>query len=975
MRAPGACTVAGGETAGMVEAGASRAMDPSLYQAMRWRDIGPYRGGRVLAVEGVSGVPGLFYFGAAAGGVWKSEDNGSHWRPVFDQVGESSIGAIAVAPSNPKIIYVGTGEGALRNSSASGSGVYQSTDSGETWIHVGLSDTRHIAGVVVDPRNPDVVMVAAIGHAYGPNAERGVFRSENGGKNWKKVLFRDENSGAADIAYNPHDPDIVYASLWQVRQQPWGDSSRGPGGGLFRSPDGGKSWAELKGNGLPAGPLGRIGIAISRADPRRVYALIEAKEGGLYRSDDDGAHWARFSDDARICNRPLYYGKIHADPISADTIYVPNTALYRSTDGGKSFHPIQGRGYDYHAVWIDPADPRRIITASDTGASVSLDSGQTWSPYDNQPIGQIYHVAADNRFPYWVYGTQQDFGGIAVVSDSNEGPINARSWYSAGSGEAGFMAPDPRDAMIVYSASSGQVARFDKRKEQLQDISPWPLPSISTGRPAHRFNWNAPVMLSPHDPDLLYAAGEVVWKSADQGHSWTIVSPDLTCGEKSKEGTGIPFSFGTISTFAESPVKKGMLWAGSDDGRVHLTRDGGAHWTDVTPSVMQDGGMVSTIEPSPFDPEVAYLAVERHQLDDVRPYAFKTSDGGTSWTLIKGGLPEGAFVRAVREDPKRRGLLYAATERGMFISFDDGAHWKPLQLNLPATPVHDLVVKDDDLVVATHGRGFWILDNLTPLRQLTPSTQSRDVVLFAPPAAFRVNNRGATIDYMLRNKPNGEIILDILDGKGKLVRHLSSIEKPKNERASFYASASSSGDKISADVGINRVLWNLRCDDPVEVPGATYSDGWLFRAARGVRVAPGNYTLRLTVDGNSFEQPLTLLPDPRLGSADAAINARVALETVVANDIDRLHEAIEAVGKLRETARKEPLASKLARLASEMRKIDETLLAVNTKARAWALAFPTNLEADTPPTEQERTMVDDLHRWVEAALASLKTMR
>ena len=986
-------------------------INPSMFNAMRWRDIGPYRGGRVLAVEGVSGVPGLFYFGAAAGGVWKTEDSGGHWKPIFDQVSDSSIGAIAVAPSNHKVIYVGTGEGALRNTITYGRGVYKSVDGGESWTHVGLSDTRQIGALIVDPRNPDIVLVAAIGHAYGPNAERGVFHSEDGGKSWKKVLYRDENTGAADVAYDPHDPNIVYASLWQVRMQPWHDTSRGPGSGLFRSKDGGKTWTELKGNGLPEGPLGRIGIAISRADPRLVYALIDAKDGGLYRSDDGGEHWTRVSQDARLTNRPMYYTKIYADPKSADTVYVPNTALYRSTDGGKSFDlfPVIYSASDHHGLWIDPADPRRMIDAADQGASVSLDHGQTWSTLNNQPTGQFYRVAVDNRFPYWIYSAQQDYTNIAIASYASEGAIGPRSWYPAGGGEAGFVVPDPRDPMVIYSSSSRVIGRYDKRQEQFQDISPWPHPRSNqlSGEPRHRFHWTSPLMLSPHDPDLLYTASQVIWKSADHGNSWTIISPDLTRHDKSKRAG--PGSHGTISAMTESLLQKGMLWAGSDAGRVHLTRDGGRHWTDVTPKAMPEWGEVSMIQPSPFNPEVAYLTVDRHKLDDIKPYAFKTNDAGKSWTPIAAGLPTGAFLRAVREDPKRAGLLYAATERGAYVSFNGGEHWQPLQLNLPATPIHDLVVKGDDLVVATHGRGFWILDNLTPLRQITTDTGSQEVILFAPQTAFRLATQsptsylanfdaaptfprgpagrnppsGALIDYVLRKKPQGEVTLDILDAKGALVRHLSSTKTPQEKRAFTFpaqmgsASEIASMNKISAEVGMHRVVWDLRSNDPEQVSGVS------GLGVRGVRVAPGKYRVRLSVDDKIYEEPLTLVADPRSVADEAAIAAKVALQMAVLNDIDRLHKAINELRKLRESgdkakqrvAKEDSFSFRLAMLAKEMDAIDGMLVEVHTREAADAYAFPIELDADTAPTQQERVMVGELHRKVEAAMAAWSSLK
>ena len=979
-------------------------VDPSSYQAMRWRSIGPYRGGRVVTVAGVSGEPGLFYFGAAAGGVWKTENSGGRWEPIFDQVADSSIGAIAVAPSNHKVIYVGTGEGALRGrgSITYGRGVYKSVDGGKKWSHIGLSDTRQIGALIVDPRNPDIVMVAAIGHVYGPNAERGVFRSEDGGKSWKKVLYRDENTGAADITYDPHDPDIVYASLWQVRMQPWEDSARGPGSGLFRSKDGGKTWTELKANGLPEGPLGRIGVSVSGADPHPVYALIDAKEGGLYRSDDGGEHWTRVSQDARIRGRPMYYAKIYTDPKSADTIYIPNTALYRSKDGGKSFDLVP-TGADHHGLWIDPADPRRMIAGSDAGASVSLDQGRTWSTYNNQPTGQFYHVAVDDSFPYKVYGAQQDNTSVAVASSDDEGKIGPHSWYQTGGGEAGFSVPDPRDPMIIYTSSWSVIGRYDKRRQRFQDISPWPLSArdVHLGEPAPRWNWASPLMLSPHDPDLLYAASEVVWKSADHGNSWTIISPDLTRNAKAS----VNLTYDTIAALAESPLKKGMLWAGSDDGLVHLSRDGGANWNDVTPKAMPEWGLVSMIDPSPFNPEVAYVAVDRHKLDDIKPYAFRTSDGGKSWTPITNGLPEGAFVRAVREDPKRRGLLYAATERGVFISFNDGGHWQPLQLNLPATPVHDLVVKGDDLAAATHGRAFWILDDLTPLRQITAGTGSHDVVLFAPQTAVRGGllytflssqpdpdpagenpPAGALIHYVLKKKPQGEITLDILDEKGALVRHLSSTETVKEHQPPDFAARIMPvngqvvpRNKVFTEAGMNRVVWDQRSNDPEQVPGAVYYGG----TPHGVRVAPGKYTVRLTVDGKSYEQPLTLIADPRSSGKESAIAAKVAFQMAALNDIDRLHHAINELRTLRGSrdkankriAGEELLASRLAALAEEMDRIDQALVAVYTQSEAFGMAFAFELEADTSPTQQEERALENLHKRVEATLVDWSSLK
>ena len=568
---------------------ATSAVDPSLFSGLHWRGIGPYRGGRTLAVAGVSGEPGLYYFGAAAGGVWKTTDFGATWKPIFDKAPNASIGAIAVAPSNHDVIYVGTGEGALRGDITWGDGVYKSTDGGKTWTSVGLTDTRQIGAVIVDPSNPDVVLVAAEGHAFGPNAERGVFRTTDGGKTWTKVLYKDENTGAVDVTFDPSDPKIVYAALWQVRRQPWNFSSGGPGSGLYRSTDGGLTWTELKGNGLPEGILGRIDVSVSQADPKRVYAMVEAKEGGLYRSDDSGQHWTRVSEDGRIRQRAWYFSKIYADPKSVDTVYALNTGMLKSTDGGKTWSLVAAPHGDHHALWIDPANPRDLINANDGGASVSLDGGKTWSTENNQPTAQFYHVAVDNRFPYWVYGAQQDNSNLAVASYYDEGVIGPRDWYPAGGGESGFVVPDPRDADIIYSDAENSYGRYVKSREQVETISPGPVDNSGhgAGELLHRFNWTSPLMLSPHDPDVLYAASEVVWKSTDHGMSWTIISPDLTRNDKSKQQpSGGPLTkditsveyYDTIFTLAESSKAKGMLWAGSDDGLVHLTGDDGAHW-------------------------------------------------------------------------------------------------------------------------------------------------------------------------------------------------------------------------------------------------------------------------------------------------------------------------------------------------------------------------------------------------------------
>jgi len=985
------------------------AVDPALFKAMRWRGIGPYRGGRALAVAGISGEPGVFYFGAAAGGVWKTIDSGATWKPLFDEQPIASIGAIAVAPSNHDVIYVGSGEGALRGNITYGDGIYKSTDGGKNWANIGLRDTRQIGALIVDPKDPDIVLVAALGHAFGASEERGVFRSSDGGKSWKKVLYKDENTGAIDVTFDPRDSRIVYAALWQVRRQPWNFSSGGPGSGLYRSSDGGLTWTQLKGNGLPEGILGRIDVSVSGADPKRLYAMIEAEQGGLYRSDDAGAHWSRISDDGRIRQRAWYFSKVYADPKNLDSVYVLNTGMLHSNDGGKTWALVPATHGDHHALWIDPADPKRLINANDGGASVSLDGGETWSTQDNQPTAQFYHVAVDNRFPYWVYGAQQDNTNLAVASADDEGVIGPRSWYAAGGGECGFVLPDPRDALIIYSNSENAIGRYDKGREQIQDISAWPVDN--SGHPAselaHRFNWTAPLALSPHDPDTLYTASEVVWKTTDHGNSWQIISPDLTRNDKSKQtASGGPLTkditsveyYDTIFALAESPKTKGLLWAGSDDGLVHVSNDGGTHWNNVTPKDLPAWSTVSMIEPSPHNTDVAYLAIDRHKLDDIKPYAWKTADRGKTWTSITAGLPNGAVVHAVREDPARSGLLYAGTERGVFVSFDDGAHWQSLQLNLPPSPIHDLLIKGDDLVVATHGRSFWILDDVTPLRQIDATIAKQDAVLFKPQTALRliypdeVNTRrpvganppaGALIDYALKTKPKDEITLDIVDAQGKLMRHLSSTQTTKEIQPPEWPDQIVPNDKIPAEAGMNRLVWDLRMADPEQIPGAFYAG----LPPRGPRVAPGQYTVKLTVAGKTYEQPLTMQADPRsTGNADA-IRAKIDLQLAVVHDIDRLHHAVNEIRKTREQLHKQaPDAAQNKRLAA-LDPIEQTLMQVNMKGSEANLAFPgmlneqlatfaaTQDDADTAPTQQHRAMFDQLHAQLEAQLKKWEALR
>ncbi len=974
------------------------------FNAMQWRGIGPYRGGRAVAAVGVPGSANTFYFGAAAGGVWKSVDAGATWKPIFDGVkGSPSIGAIAVAPSNPSILYVGTGEGNLRGNVTWGDGIYKSTDAGATWTHVGLTDTRQIGALIVDPHDANVVLVAAIGHAFGPNTERGVFRTADGGKTWSRVLYKDEFTGAIDLAVDPHNTKIVYAALWQVRRQPWRFESGGPGSGLYRSTDGGLTWSQLKERGLPAGTLGRIDVAVSPVDTNRIYAMIEAKEGGLYRSDDAGATWRRISDDGRIRQRAWYFSKIYADTKALDTVYALNTGMLRSTDGGKTFDLVPATHGDHHALWIDPNNANSLINANDGGASVSLDGGKTWSTQENQPTAQFYHVATDHQFPYYIYGAQQDNSNLAIASADAEGVIGPRDWFPAGGGESGFVVPDARDPDIIYSNDQNQYARFDRHARQSQTISP--DPSNNSGHPAseldHRFNWTSPLMLSPHDPDGLYAASEVVWKSTDQGMSWKIISPDLTRNDKSKQtASGGPLTkditsveyYDTIFALAESPLLKGKLWAGTDDGLVQITEDDGAHWQNVTPAQMPAWSTVSMTEPSHFNAASAYIAVDRHRLDDIAPYALKTVDNGKTWTPISAGLPAGAVVHVVREDPVRRGLLYVGTELGVFVSFDDGAHWSALQKGLPISPIHDLDVHGNDLVAATHGRAFWILDDLTPLRQAQAGAPAP--VLYTPENAVRlyypdeVNKRGpvgqnppagAIIDYVLDAAATSELTVDILDAKGEMVRHLSSTKTNKEVQPPEWPDRLVPSDLIPAHAGMNRMTWDLRWNDPVQIPGAFYQD----QAPRGPIVSPGRYQVRMTLGDKTRTADLIVVADPRVAHSEAGITQKTALSLAIIHDIDALHRAVNGIRAGRAAHQG---ASAAQGRDAKLDEIEQALMQVNMNGSEAGLAFPGMLNeqyaalaetlegADTPPTQQQVRLYHSLHEKLQAQLERLWTL-
>ncbi len=890
---------------------------------MQYRLIGPFRGGRSLTATGIPGDPSTYYFGSTGGGVWKSVDGANTWKPVFDHEGSATIGSLAVAPSDPNIVYVGTGEGCIRGNTTEGDGVYKSIDGGATWKNLGLKDTRAVGKLIVNPKNPDIVFVAALGHVYGPNTERGVFRTIDGGKTWSKVLYVDENSGAIDVVFDPNNPNILFAATWQVRRTPWTLDSGGAGSGLYRSADGGTTWKPItEAQGLPKGPYGRVGVAVG-ANSERVYALIEAKEnGGLYRSNNGGAKWELVNAEHRLVQRGWYYMHVVADPKDSNTLYVMNVEFMRSIDGGHSFSRIRVPHGDNHGLWIDPANSARMIETNDGGATVTVNGGATWTREDNQPTAQFYHVITDTQFPYYIYGSQQDNTTVAIASRGAHGGIDRPDWYSVGGGESGYIAPDPRDPDIVYADGyEGSITEFDKKTGLTREITVFPELTDGEGaaKLAHRFQWTAPLMLSPHDPNTLYHGGERLFKTTDAGMHWTAISPDLTRNDKSKQiASGGPVSiddtgteyYDTIFALAESPLEKGVIWVGTDDGLVQITRDGGKTWTNVTPKNLPEWSRISQVDASPHDPGTAYLAVDRHQNDDRLPYAYKTTDFGHTWTIITDGLPGGAFVRSVRQDPVRKDLLFAATEKGVFVSYNDGQKWEPLQLNLPMTPVHDLVVKDNDLVVATHGRSFWILDDIAPLRQHTDTIAEEDLHLFQPSAALRVRSGsvlpspfagqnpppGAVIYFSVKKAPK-EAKLEILDAQGALVREYSTERTPPLTQPRDPDDAKPPKE-LEIKPGLNRFVWNLTYRDIAPRVAGYYL--WDYEGgAHGPMALPGRYQVRLTVDGKAATAPLEVKPDPRIHTSLGDLKKQFDLLMQVQEQLKRVYSTVNDISDVR----------------------------------------------------------------------------
>ncbi|HEY1271119.1 MAG TPA: hypothetical protein VGF08_04015 [Terriglobales bacterium] len=991
----------------------------SLFKGMKWRSIGPYRGGRVLAVTGVPGDPYTFYFGGVAGGVWRTTDGGLNWTPLFDKEPISSVGAIAVADSNPNVIYVGSGEACIRGNISYGNGVYKSTDGGKSWTNVGLKDTRHIGALIIHPRNPDIVFVAALGHAYGPNADRGVYRTTDGGKTWDKVLFKDNDTGAIDVVFDPHNPNVLFAALYQVRRTPWSMSSGGAGSGLYKSVDGGSTWKRLEGKGLPTSMMGRIGVSVSGADSDRVYALIEAKDAsGLYRSEDGGQNWTKVNDDQRMTQRAWYFTHIFADPKNVDTVYILNTGMFRSSDGGKTLTLLPAPHGDHHGLWIDPTYPQRMINGNDGGATITVDGGKHWTTQYNQPTAQFYHVATDNQFLYYVYGAQQDNSTVGIASRTDDGYIGRQHWYEVGGGESGYVMPDPRDANIVYAGSGGGLlTRWDKRTAQAQDITVWPLDYSGHGVKdmKYRMGWTQPVVISPHNPDVMYTSAEMVFRSTDHGVSWTPISGDLTRNDKSKqESSGGPITkdntsveyYDTVFTIAESPVQKDLIWAGTDDGLVHLTRDGGKTWANVTPKGMPEWSLVSMIEASPHDAGTAYIALDCHKLDDIKPFIYKTTDFGKTWTTIVTGIAEGAYLHAVREDLQQKSLLYAGTETGVYVSFDSGAHWQPLQMNLPTSPIHDLVMKNNDLVVATHGRSFWILDDISPLRQLAQASDA-PMYLYKPDMAYRVYwpefferrqpvgenpARGVTFSYYFKTAPKGEVALEILDEKGELVRRYSSLEKKEAETPPEWPDLEPPQEKVPAEAGMNRFAWDLRYEGPRKLPGEVGAE---FRS-RGPMAPPGSYQVRLTAEGKNLTAPVELKVDPRVQVPAADLQKEFELEMKIRSLLSDIHDTVHEMRETRsqlknlhsrlEEAKFKTISDSASALDKKMTPIEGALLDVDAKSSEANLNYPVmideqlhglvfSVECDAAPTQQQYAAVESLAQQAAPLLAKWREIR
>lgn len=1006
-----------GSTPSQAEADAT----PSRFEALEYRSVGPHRGGRSAAVAGIPGDPATYYMGAAGGGVWRTEDAGQTWANLSDGYFGGSIGSIAVSEWDPNVIYVGGGEVTVRGNVSHGSGMWKSTDRGATWQNLGFEASQHITRIVIHPRDPDVVYAAVLGHLYGPSEERGVYRSTDGGENWERVLFANADAGAVEMCMDPSNPRILFASTWRVRRTPWSLSSGGEGSSIWKTTDGGDSWEEIIGNeGMPEGTIGISGVSVSAADPRRVYAIIEAEEGGVFRSDDGGETWRRINTERKLRQRAWYYSRIFADPQDADMVYVVNVQFWRSKDGGKTYSSISTPHGDHHDLWLDPTDSRRMVVADDGGAQVSLNRGESFSTYMNQPTAQFYRVTVDDHFPYRIYGAQQDNSTLRVAHRTTGRSIGERDWEPTAGGESGWIAPDPRNNDIVYGGSyGGFLTRLNHETGETRAVNVWPENPMGHGAEGMnpRFQWNFPIVFSRHEEGVLYSAGNKLYRSTDEGQSWTAISPDLTRndpatlgpsgGPITKDNTGVEY-YATIFSMAESLTEPGVIWVGSDDGRLHITRNGGESWEEVTPSGLPEWMQFNAIDADPFHAGGAYVAGTRYKSNDFAPYLFKTEDYGASWTRIDGGIDRDAFTRVVRADPQRPGLLYAGTETGMWVSFNDGQDWEAFQLNLPIVPITDLVIKNGDLVVATQGRSFWVLDDLTMLHQWSEEVEAADAWLFQPRPSYRL--RGGRRDGSLTegtNPHNGVVMhyrlaeelgeralqLEILDSEGAVIRTLLAKEDGKGEDQD-NSEDRRPGDPepvLEREAGTHRYVWNLR------YPGATSFDGIILWAGgtAGPRAVPGVYQARLNLDGEVVgELSFELLADPRAESDQAGLQAQFDFLVDIRDKLTETHDSIRRIREVRKQVKavyaraggmeqEEAMREMGDAMLDELKAIEEALYQTKNRSGQDPLNFPIRLNnklsalgstvamGDYRPTAQARQVYAELVAKIDVELEKL----
>ena len=996
--------------------------DPSLFQSLHWRGIGPFRGGRTKAAAGVPSQPGVFYIGVVNGGVWKTDDFGRTWTPIFDSQPTGSIGAVAVSLSDPNIVYVGSGEGLHRPDLSVGDGIYKSTDAGKTWTHLGLRDGQQIPNIAIDPKDPNKLLIAVAGHPYGPNLQRGIYRSVDGGQTYTRVLYKDENVGGADVAFDPTNSEIAYATLWEAREGPWENGAwNGTNGGIFKSTNGGQSWQQL-GGGLPQGIV-QANISVSASNPNRLYSAVATKTAvAIYRSDDGGQTWSQATTDPRPAGR-IGGGDLpvpRVDPKNPDTVFVASTVTWKSTDGGKTWTGFRGApgGDDYQNVWINPNDDNIILLASDQGAIVTVNGGKTWSSWYNQPTAQMYHVNADNAFPYRLCSGQQESGSACISSRGDDGQVTIREWHPVAAEEYGYVVPDPLDPNIIYG---GKLTRYDRRTSQAQNIMPKPFRSQE-----FRVLRTQPIVFSPQDPHVLYFASNTLWKTTDGGRSWQQISPDLTrktfpqpptIGKFGTEASAQPSQRGVIYAVAPSPVEANRIWAGTDDGQIHLTTDGGKNWTNITPSTMQPFQKVSIIEASHFDAQTAYAAINTLRLNDPHPHILRTRDSGKTWTEIVNGIPEGENVNAVREDPKRRGLLFAGTERAVYVSFDDGEHWQSLRLNMPASSVRDVIIKNDDLVAATHGRGFWILDDITTLRQLNAQVTSAPAFLFKPEVAYRVRWNlntdtplppdfpagenppdGAVIDYYLQSAASGPVTLEVKDSSGNVVRRYSStdpLEKvdPMLRIPTYWVRPP---QRLSSAAGMHRWLWDMHYAPvsgiPHEYPIAAVPHNTAPQPTSPWAM-PGEYTVVLTVNGKSYSQPLTVQMDPRVKTPVPGLAQQFRLSQQLYKDMLTVAPAVSeatSVSKQLEELQKQAQGDVQVAVNTLKQKLD-TLLGGQQRGPAPPPAnqppslgvlrtrlvalFNVLQEADDTPTTQATNAVPEVEKSIPGPMQQWQTIK